>query len=202
MNTHVADTGARERIVRTAYDLFVQDGLRAVGVDRIIAEAGVAKSTLYRHFDSKDDLVLAVLERRVDVWSRGWLQREVTKSGRTARGKLLLIFDLLDEWFHRDDYEGCLFINSLLETGVESSPVGPSAARALADVRSFVRLLAEDARVRDPVRFAARWQLLMMGAIVQADEGHLDAAKDAKAIGRLLLAGEVVEPPASRPAGR
>lgn len=202
MSTEAPDAGARERIVRTAYDLFVQDGLRAVGVDRIIAEAGVAKSTLYRHFSSKDDLVLAVLERRIDVWSRGWLQREVTERGRTARGKLLLIFDLLDEWFHRDDYEGCLFINSLLETGVESSPVGPSAARALADVRSFVRQLAEDAHVRDPVRFAARWQLLMMGAIVQADEGHLDAAKDAKAIGRLLLAGEVDKPPESGPAGR
>jgi AcrR family transcriptional regulator len=202
VSTDAPDAGARERIVRTAYDLFVQDGLRAVGVDRIIAEAGVAKSTLYRHFSSKDDLVLAVLERRADVWTREWLEREATRRGGTAQVKLLAIFDLYDEWFHRDDYEGCFFVNSLLETGDYRSPVGRSAAKALADIRSFVRQLAEEAHVRDPVRFAARWQLLMLGAIVQADEGHLDAAKDAKAIGRLLLADEVGEPPASRPAGR
>ena len=70
---------ARERILRTAYRLFSQRGVRAVGIDSIIAEAGVAKATLYRHFRSKEELVLAALERREDLWTRGWLEPEVKR---------------------------------------------------------------------------------------------------------------------------
>src|ERR1700704_5403625 len=96
---------ARERILFTAYDLFARNGIRAVGVDRIVAESGVAKTTLYRHFASKDDLVVAVLELREKVWSRDWLQHEVEKRGGPATARLLTIFDVFGEWFRRADYE-------------------------------------------------------------------------------------------------
>ena len=88
----------RERILITAYALFTTYGLSAVGVDRVVAEAGVAKSTLYRHFPSKDDLVVAVLDRRDLIWTQGWLRPEVERLASTPAGRLLAIFDALDIW--------------------------------------------------------------------------------------------------------
>jgi AcrR family transcriptional regulator len=117
---------ARERILLTAYDLFARNGIRAVGVDRIVAESGVAKTTLYRHFASKDDLVVAALALREELWSRDWLEREVEQRGGPAAARLLAIFDVFGEWFRTDDYEGCLFTRALLEAGERTTP--PAAA--------------------------------------------------------------------------
>jgi AcrR family transcriptional regulator len=119
----------RERILITAYALFTTYGLSAVGVDWVVAEAGVAKSTLYRHFPSKDDLVVAVLDRRDLIWTQGWLRPEVERLASTPAGRLLAIFDALDAWFHRHDFEGCLLINSLLRVARSIQP------RALGDHR-------------------------------------------------------------------
>ena len=178
---------ARERILSTAYDLFSRHGVQSVGVDRIIAEAGVAKKTLYRHFRSKDDLVLAVLERRDELWTRGWLEREIEGRAATPKARLLAIFDAFDDWFRRDDYEGCLFINTLLETHNPTSPIGAASTEGLANVRSVVRRLAEEAGVRDPARLARDWQLLMCGAIVAARAGDPDAARSARDLAEVLL---------------
>src|SRR5438093_5541404 len=95
---------ARERIDRTAYELFSRHGIRAVGVDAVIARSDVAKQTLYRHYPSKNDLALAFLRRREELWTRTWLEREVERQARTAGGKLLVIFDTFDKWFRRSDF--------------------------------------------------------------------------------------------------
>ncbi len=185
---------ARARILRTAYDLFCRHGLQAVGIDRIIAEAGVAKMTLYRQFRSKDDLVLAVLQLRQELWTWGWLASEVERRGRTPEGRLLAIFDAFDDWFRQDGFEGCLFMNSLLESHDRKSPVGAASVMGLADVRSLIRRLAEEAGVANPEAFARQWQMLMWGAIVDAGEGDILAAKRARDLGSLLIEREL--PPA------
>jgi AcrR family transcriptional regulator len=181
--------GARERIISTAYDLFSVHGLRAIGVDRIVAEAGVAKTTLYRHFRSKDDLVIAVLSSREEIWVEGWL---LQGRGRTPEGQLLAIFDTFDEWFRTPVYEGSLFVNSLLETHDRTGRVGAASVMALAEIRSLVCRLAEEAGVRDAHTFAAKWQLLMLGSIVQAVEGEPEAARRARDIGALLIERELL----------
>jgi AcrR family transcriptional regulator len=84
----------RERILDTAYDLFSKHGTRAVGVDRIIAEAGAAKMTLYRNFASKDELIVAFLAAREERWTRGWLQAEVELRAQDPAERLLAIFDV------------------------------------------------------------------------------------------------------------
>src|ERR1035438_1843037 len=89
------DTG-RERVGRAAYELFSKDGVRAVGVDAIIAHAGTAKMTLYRNFPSKDDLIIDFLQRRERLWTREWLEAESQRRGVTPRQQLLAIFDVLD----------------------------------------------------------------------------------------------------------
>jgi AcrR family transcriptional regulator len=108
---------ARERILDTAYELFSHNGIRAVGIDRIVAESGVAKMSLYHHFPSKDDLVLAFLELRMERWTRGWLEAEIERRAETPRERLLAVFDVFDEWFHESDFEGCSFILTLMEGG-------------------------------------------------------------------------------------
>jgi AcrR family transcriptional regulator len=182
--------GARERILSTAYDLFARHGIRAIGVDRIISEAGVAKTTLYRHFQSKDDLVIAVLERREEIWLVGWLQPRIEALGDSPDGRLLAIFDAFGEWFLEEGYEGCLFVSSLIDAHDRTSPIGAESATRLANIRSLVRTLAEQAGVRDAHAFAHKWQLLMLGSIVQAVEGHPGAAQQARALGELLIEQE------------
>jgi AcrR family transcriptional regulator len=179
---------ARERLLESAYELFSRRGVRAVGVDEVIAHAGVAKATLYRHFPGKDDLVLAFLERREELWTRAWVEGEARRLGTTPEDRLLAIFDLFDEWFHREDFEGCSFINVLLETADRTSRVGDASVVHLATIRSIVRTLAEEAGLRDPDAFAHSWHILMKGSIVAAGEGDVEAARRAKAMARLLLA--------------
>jgi AcrR family transcriptional regulator len=182
----VAD--ARERILAAAYELFSRKGIQAVGVDAIITRSGVARQTLYRHFDSKQDLVLAFLERREDLWTHKWLRAEVEARASDPGDRLLAIFDVFDAWFQLPDFEGCSFINVMLEHTDPGDPVNRASVAYLAAIRAFLEGLARDADVSDPEDFARSWHILMKGSIVAAGEGDRDAAKRAQKIGALLLA--------------
>jgi AcrR family transcriptional regulator len=179
---------ARERILESAYELFSRRGVRAVGVDEVIRRADVAKATLYRHFSSKDELVLAFLQQREQLWTKDWVEAEARRRGDTPEEQLLAIFDIFTEWFERDDFEGCSFINILLEMNDRETTIGSASALHLANIRAIICTLATEAGLRDPERFAHSWHILMKGSIVAAGEGDRDAAKRAKAMGRLLIA--------------
>jgi AcrR family transcriptional regulator len=179
---------ARDRILASAYELFARRGIRAVGIDEVIRRADVAKATLYRHFASKDELVLAFLQQREQLWTKEWVEAEARRRGDTPEAQLLAIFDLFDEWFHREDFEGCSFINVLLEMNDRATRVGGASAVHLANIRSFICELATDAGLRDPEAFSHSWHILMKGSIVAAGEGDTDAARRAQAMGRLLIA--------------
>jgi len=181
------ETAPRERILESAYELFSHRGVGAVGIDEVIARASVAKATLYRHFPSKNALVLAFLERREQLWTYGWVEKEARLRGGTPEASLLAIFELFDEWFHRDDFEGCSFVNVLLETADLDSSIGAASALHLENIRGVVRALAEEAGLRDVEQFALSFHILMKGSIVQAGEGDLDAAKRAQTMARLLI---------------
>jgi AcrR family transcriptional regulator len=178
---------ARERLLTAAYELFSREGVQAVGVDAIIERSGVARQTMYRHFRSKQDLVLAFLERREAVWTVGWLQAESARRTNDPGQRLLAIFDVFDEWFRRPDFEGCSFINVLLEYPNPDHPLHQACADYLASIRTFLQGLARQAGVRDPEAFARQWHILMKGSIVAAAEGDVDAGKRARALGELLL---------------
>jgi AcrR family transcriptional regulator len=180
--------GGRERVLRAAYDLFSRNGVRAVGIDAVVDQAAVAKMTLYRHFPSKDDLVLAFLDRRDEVWTRGWLQAETARRASTPQQQLLAIFDVFSEWFARADFEGCSFINVMLEIADPKNLLHISSVQHLAGIRAFLAALAAQAGVEDSEAFSRQWHILMKGSIVAAGEGDLDAAARAKHLGRLLLA--------------
>jgi AcrR family transcriptional regulator len=179
---------ARERIDRTAYQLFSRHGIRAIGVDTLAARAGVAKMTLYRHYPSKDALALAFLRRREELWTRGWLQHEVERRARAPRARLLAVFDTFDPWFQRPDFEACAFAKALLEHGERGHPVRSAAVRHIDNLRAFLAELAQAAGVRDPDELARQWLMLMTGCIVAAYAGDRRAAKRGKKVAATLLA--------------
>jgi AcrR family transcriptional regulator len=182
-----AESDARQRILLSAYDLFARRGVRAVGIDEVIERAGVAKATLYRHFPSKQALVLAFLELREALWTHEFVEAEARRRGSTPEEQLLAIFDVFDGWFRADNFEGCSFINILLETADREEPIGRACAVYLQNIRSILRTLAEEAGLRDPEAFAHSWHILMKGSIVAAGEGDREAARRALAMGRLLI---------------
>lgn len=104
--------GARERILQTAHDLFYLEGVRATGIDRVIAESGVTKVTLYRHYPSKNDLILAFLDYRHERWM-AWFDAALRRRG----DDLAALAPTLAEWFAHPQFRGCAFINTVAELG-------------------------------------------------------------------------------------
>jgi AcrR family transcriptional regulator len=178
---------ARQRILETAYELFSRHGLRAVGVDRIIDESGVARKTFYRHFPSKADLILAFLDRRGQHCARDWLPTEIERLGGTPGERLLAVFDVFDEWFHREDFESCALIATVFEVRDAAEPIHQAAARQLDGVKQMLQEVAEQSDTREPKAIAYQIQILMMGAIVSATRGDVDAARRARDVAQLVL---------------
>jgi AcrR family transcriptional regulator len=177
----------RERILTAAYELFSRRGIRAVGTDEVIERAGVAKATLYRHFATKNDLVLAVLERREQLWTHGLIEAQSELRGNNPEERLLAIFDVLHDWFqNRDGFEGCSFINVLLELGPDH-PAGQASIAHIDNVRDIMRQRAVAAGLDDVEDFAWSWHLLMKGAIILAAVGDPDAARRAQKMARALI---------------
>jgi AcrR family transcriptional regulator len=177
----------RDRVLEAAYGLFSRKGVPSVGVDTIVAEAGVAKMTLYRNFASKERLAFAFLALREERWTHAWLEAEVRRRGATPRERLLAIFDVFGEWFELRDFEGCAFVSALLQLADKRDPVREAAVRHLANIRVIVSELAEQAGIADTDAFARQWHILMKGSIVAAHEGDRHAALRARDLGALLL---------------
>lgn len=189
----------RQRVLTAAYELFSRRGIHAVGTDEVIGRAGVARATLYRHFATKNDLVLAVLERREEVWTRGLIEEQSRQRGNTPEEQLLAIFDVMHDWFQlRDGYEGCSFINVLLEVGPDH-PAGQACIIHIDHVRDIVRSRAVAAGLTDVEEFASSWHILMKGAIILAAVGDLDAALRARKMARALI--DEHRPPLAMDAG-
>ena len=177
--TTAPSSPARARILDTATGLFYARGLRAVGVDTIIAESGVAKATFYKHFPAKDDLVVAYLDRVDEMWS-GQLHSAAEAAGPDPARQLVGLFDALDSACRRDGYRGCGFINA----AAEAAPGTAAHDRTVAHkqrVLAWLRDLAADAGARRPDALARSLALLLDGAL---SSGALDADPEAVEVAR------------------
>lgn len=183
----------RDHLVATALDLFSTRGFHATGIDTVLAEAGVAKMTLYNHFTSKDELILAALGLH-DTQFRSWFTQTVEHRAYRPRARLLAIFDALEDWFRLPQFAGCPFINACAEYAERSDPVHAAAAEHKRLVRAYLRGLAADAAAPDPDTLAHELEILMTGAIVTAQvQGEPNAAHRAKTAARALI-GRALEP--------
>jgi AcrR family transcriptional regulator len=180
-------TRARERLLATAEALFYAEGIHAVGVDRLVAESGVGRASFYRHFASKDDLVVAVLEARDRAWL-DWLRQAVDAAANSAADKPLAVFDALAERFARRDFRGCAFINTIIEVADPASAAHHAADRHKRRVIEYLTQLLRDAGRSDAQDLAGQFALLIDGAVVTAvRENAPDAAWRARAIAARLL---------------
>ena len=176
---------AREQILASAVELFVHNGIRAVGIEAVTEHSGVTRSALYREFPSKDGLVAEVLRRRDLAW-REWFEEAIFQATDPAE-RLLAVFDALDAWFAQPDFRGSPFINVRAELIGEEHPGVAAAADHVRRVRECLTELAAAAGAPDPPTLAAQIQQLMKGAIVMAQEHEPRAAELARRTARTLL---------------
>lgn len=200
----MARASKRDHLLETAVTLFAQEGFHATGIDRILQEAGVARMTLYKHFRSKDELILAALRRR-DEQFRTWFKKTIEKRGGSPAQRLLASFDALQEWFEGRafaglPFSGCSFINAAAEYAENDHPVHQVAAEHKRLILEYLRLLCASAGARDPEKLAWSIALLHEGAIVtsQVSADPL-AATGAREIAELLLAEHGVVVPEEQP---
>jgi AcrR family transcriptional regulator len=161
----------REHVLEVATRLFYAEGIRAVGVDRILAESGIAKATLYRHFPTKDELVVAFIERRDLQW-REWLAQRVGELEANPRERPIAVFEALRERLSTKGYRGCAFTNTIAEFPDRSHPAHRAAARHKEQVRVFIRGLLREGGYAHPDELASQLMLLLDGAIATAVRTH------------------------------
>jgi AcrR family transcriptional regulator len=165
--TALAASGPRDRILRAASDLFYRKGIRAVGVDAIIASARVAKASFYHHFQSKDDLVVAWL-RSEDA---RWLDRVTAETERRTQDpgeRLLVFFDVIEEDVEQPGFRGCPYLNTAAELRDEPGPVRDAASEFVVEVSAYLVSLARAAGLRSPDEIGRDLHVLLAGVFAAA----------------------------------
>ena len=177
----------RDHLIQTALDLFHRNGYHATGIEKILTTAGVSKPTLYRHFNSKDDLIIAALEKW-DEDSRAWLKQEMETRGSAPREQVLALFDALADWFASVGFQGCMFINATVEFSERDNPIHQTAAAHKRKFAAYVNELVAAAGAEDSEEVTAQLMILMEGAIITAHtHGRAEAAHRARLIAESIL---------------
>ena len=176
----------RDQLIEKAQELFYREGYHATGIDRILAESGVAKMTMYKHFKSKEELILAVLDARHEIMIQRLRERA---SKLTPREALLAMFDGLHSMIHsRDQFCGCLFVNAAAEYQDREHPIHHRSCTYKAELQTYLRELLEQLAAPQPQQLARQLQYLLEGALSMAHiEGPGEQARDAKDAAQLLL---------------
>ena len=177
----------REQIIDVALNLFYQGGFTATGVDKITAESGVTKKTIYAHFKSKDELILATLRRRDEIFRNNFM-RSVERLGKTPREQLDALFDTCDEWFNSKTFSGCMFINASAEFSAQDNPCHVVCAEHKRLMFEYVRSLAASAGAKNPSELSEELNFLIEGATVHAHvNGDKKAALKAKKMAQVFI---------------
>lgn len=180
-------TKPRDRILHAASALFYSQGIKATGVDAIATQAGSNKMTLYKHFSSKEELVVAFLRKR-DEDFRSWFVAQIDDRAQHPKDKLLAIFDVIGEWLEIPEFRGCAFINAAAEFPVESNPIHQVSAEFYDNFRSYISGLATQCGIATAECLALQLSLLVEGAIVSEQmKRNSGAALQAKQAARVLI---------------
>jgi AcrR family transcriptional regulator len=163
-----------ERILTTATDLFYREGVRAVGIQKVIEEAGIAKASLYAHYESKDDLVAACMGKQIDE-CRAMLEQRLAAPGHDARSKLLAMFDLRAEMISAPNFRGCMVLNAASELTDSHHPARKVTAEARNWLRALMTQLCEEAGVSEAEELAGALVVLYDGAAATAQADGMPA---------------------------
>jgi len=177
----------REQIIDGALRLFTNKGFTATGVDEIIEETSVSKKTLYKHFRSKDELVLATLRKRDELF-RNHMMRELDKLSISPHARLLSIFDVVGKWLQEETFVGCIFINASAEYSDPEHSSRIFCAEHKRLMRDYIHGIAVEAGAEDPKELSKQLNLLIQGSIVNAHvEGDRHAACIAKEMAQVFI---------------
>lgn len=178
----------RDQLVQNALLAFYQGGFHAIGMDKVAKESKVSKTAIYKHFRTKDELILATLQLR-DTQFRNWLMERVEALGKSPKGKLLAIFDALGEWFQEPKFAGCMFVKASSEFQSRTDPIHIASAEHKRVLQEYFQSLAKDAGAKNPKALGQQLLLLKEGAIVMA---HLDdpteVTQTSKATAKIVIA--------------
>lgn len=184
----------RDELVQKALRVFYRNGFHATGMDMLVVETGISKTSMYKHFRTKEDLILAVLRLR-DEQFRNWLYRRMEDLAEAPEAQLIAMFDALEEWFAEPGYRGCMFIKASSEYQDSSHLVHRQSAEHKRLLEEHLTELAAKAGLAEPASLARKLLLLKEGAIVTAHLGHTDhPAQDAKAAALVILNGHKPAP--------
>src|SRR5262245_34448135 len=176
-------TPTRQRLIDAAIRRFYRDGFRNVGVDQILADVGISKTAFYKHFESKEDLMLAGLEGQ-NLWLQGTFRQMVEeRGGPSAIGQLRALFDVVEQIIESDDFHGCIFVNASMEFPLLHEPAHEAAIRSKEAIESLVYDLAVKAGAADPRALAQELCLIMEGVYVTR---HVTGNPNTIAIARRL----------------
>ena len=191
----MAPPSRREDLVEAALRLFLRDGFHATGIAAVLEEAGLSKMTMYHHFQSKDELILATLELR-DRLFRDWLFARMVALGATPRAQVLALFDALAEWFRgeaelgggKETFRGCAFIKAAAEFPDLADPIHMAAAEHKKHIVETLGDLCRKAELPEPERLARRLAILKEGAVAEAlVTGDPSSAAEAKLMAVRML---------------
>lgn len=177
----------RDELVRKALKVFYANGFHATGMDKLVAETGISKTSMYKHFRTKEDIILAVLRLR-DENFRNWLYRRVEALAETPKGQLLAVFDALGEWFALPEFRGCMFIKASAEFQEPNHPIHVQSAEHKRLLTEHFTLVAKAAGLSDPTDLTRQLMILKEGSIIMAVMGHSEnPAMDAKTAAQALI---------------
>ena len=187
MKTHEKST--RERLIEAAVRRFYRDGFRNVGIDQIYTEVGISKTAFYKHFESKDDLMLAVLAEQT-LWLQQSLRGMIrVRGGSTAVGQLRALFDLVEQIIEGHDFHGCIFVNVTMEFPLPHDPVHVAAVKAKQSFEDVVCQIAQRGQAADPRAAARELCLIIEGAYVTRHiSGDSTTINIARRLGELVIA--------------
>ena len=194
MKTKLPKLSKREQLIQAALELFAKNGIHATGVDSIVAQSGVTKKTLYAHFRTKEELVLAVL-RHYDGLARNEFMRRVESGGTTPRARLLAIFDVAQHWFQQNNFYGCLFVNTIGEYSGKDTPIRQICKEYKKLLKDYIHSLCKQAGAKDPQGLAEELALLLEGATVTAQVSqNPKTARIAKRAAKALIDKAIPQP--------
>jgi len=178
----------RDELVRKAMAVFYANGFHATGMDKLVAETGISKTSMYKHFRTKEEIVLATLRQR-DEDFRSWLYRRVEALADQPRDQLLAIFDALEEWFALPEFRGCMFIKASAEFQELDHPIHVQSAEHKRLLTEHFTIIATAAGLTNPNEVTRQLMILKEGAIVMAVMRHSEnPAMDAKTAAQALIA--------------
>jgi AcrR family transcriptional regulator len=181
-------TPTRQRLVEAAGKRFYRDGFRNVGIDQILNDVGISKTAFYKHFECKEDLMLAALEHH-DNWFQDVFRQMIREhGGPTPLGQLHAVMDVVEMVVHSEDFQGCIFVNVAIEFPLPHEPAHQAAAASKQAVEEIVYRLALEARAREPRQLAQQLCLIMEGAYVTRHvSGNLDTVDIARGIAKQMI---------------